>query len=110
MKKQTDINTLRSFNSDYNKLFVRQAIRNALLELLASVLEDGMRIHAAFETTVAQSIGTIILAKKVAKVLRSDLAVQKRENSSKKNASLPQVNTSIISYRNVVSSQVEKGK
>lgn len=53
---------------DPTKVFVCQAIRSTLKNLLASILENDTEICDAFEVVVAQVVGTGSLAMEIAKI------------------------------------------
>lgn len=73
--EQTIIDILEKFSSEHNKVFVRQAIRSAIQDLLASILEDETGICVAFEAAIALVVETSTLAMIVAKVIVSDPAI-----------------------------------
>lgn len=63
--KQVIINMLENLNTAQKKVSVRQAIRSALGELLASTLQNDTSVHDAFQAAVVRVMGATNLAKRL---------------------------------------------
>lgn len=73
--KQTIATSLKNCAWDHNKVLVRQTIRSALQNLLASTFVGDTAICNAFEVTIAQVVRLCSLAKKLASDPVSDPAI-----------------------------------